>query len=74
MLVQNLVLLACVHECKNNSYHVCLSYLSIAVINTMTKTNLGGGAVVVYTSSYCPSLREVRAGTQAGQESGDCSF
>ena len=56
MLVQNLVLFACVPECKNNSYHVYLSYLSIAVINTMTKTTREG---------HSPSPGEVSAWMKA---------
>lgn len=57
----------------------CISLLSV-VINATAKNNLGEeGFISSYTSrAYSPSLRKVRAGTQAGTEAktmeGHCSL
>ena len=75
-----------------HSRHICLSpsrvLVFVAVINTMTKSNLGGNEFVwIPFPGHNPSLREVRAGNQGGNleqkiseelcllaHSGQCSF
>lgn len=49
----------------------CMGFLSIAVINTIIKSNMRRkGFMTSYSLYYSPSLREVREGTQRSLKAG----